>query len=94
LIRWSRRARDDIKAIHDYIAIDSPLNAKKVVLDILKRSRRLDAFPRIGRSVRELEDDDVREVSAHSWRLIFQIRGDDAFVLAIVHRRRDTLGIR
>ena len=31
----SQRARADLKAIHDYIAKDSPINAKAVVRDIL-----------------------------------------------------------
>lgn len=53
--RWSQRARADLKAIHDYIAKDSPANAKAVVRDILARAATLPDTPRIGRRVPELD---------------------------------------
>ncbi|MDE2349267.1 MAG: type II toxin-antitoxin system RelE/ParE family toxin [Gammaproteobacteria bacterium] len=37
MLRWSARARADLKAIHDYIAKDSPGNAKAVAREILAR---------------------------------------------------------
>ena len=86
--RWSQRARADLKAIHDYIAKDSPINAKAVVRDILARAAALAETPRIGRRVPELDDPQIREVSAHSWRVIYQLRGSSIFVVTLVHRRR------
>ena len=68
--RWSQRARADLKAIHDYIATDSPANAKAVVRDILARAAALPETPRIGRRVPELDDPEIREVPARSWRVI------------------------
>ncbi len=86
--RWSQRARADLKAIHDYIAKDSPLNAKTVVRDILARAATLPDTPHIGRRVPELDDPEIREVPAHSWRVIYQVRGSDVFIVTLVHRRR------
>lgn len=86
--RWSQRARADLKAIHDYIATDSPANAKAVVRDILARAATLPDTPRIGRVVPELNDADIREVPAHSWRVIYQLRGNTVFIVTLVHRRR------
>ncbi|MCC7330595.1 MAG: type II toxin-antitoxin system RelE/ParE family toxin [Gammaproteobacteria bacterium] len=86
--RWSQRARADLKAIHDYIAKDSPANAKAVVRDILERATMLPDTPRIGRRVPELDDPEIREVPAHSWRVIYQLRGDEVFIVTLVHRRR------
>ena len=86
--RWSQRARTDLKAIHDYIAKDSPANAKAVVRDILARAAALPETPRIGRVVPELNDADIREVPAHSWRVIYQLRGESVFIVTLVHRRR------
>ncbi len=86
--RWSQRARADLKAIHDYIAADSPANAKAVVRDILARTAALPDTPRIGRRVPELDDPDIREVPAHSWRVIYQLRGESVFIVTLVHRRR------
>lgn len=86
--RWSQRARVDLKAIHDYIAADSPSNAKAVLRDILARAAALAETPRIGRRVPELEDPDIREVPAHSWRVIYQLRGNEIFIVTLVRRRR------
>ena len=86
--RWSQRARSDLKAIHDYIAKDSPTNAKAVVRDILARAATPPETPRIGRRVPELNDPDIREVPAHSWRVIYQLRNETLFIVTLVHRRR------
>lgn len=86
--RWSQRARADLKAIHDYVAADSPTNAKAVVRDILARAATLPETPRIGRRVPEFDDPDIREVPAHSWRVIYQLRGNAVFIVTLIHRRR------
>jgi toxin ParE1/3/4 len=77
-----------LKAIHDYIAKDSRTNAKAVVRDILARAATLPDTPRIGRRVPELDDADIREVPAYSWRVIYQLRGESVFIVTLVHRRR------
>ena len=86
--RWSQRARADLKASHGHIAKDAPTNAKTVVRDILARATTLPDTPRIGRRVPELDDPDIREVPAHSWRVIYQLRGESVFIVTLVHRRR------
>ncbi len=75
MVRWSQRARADLKAIHDHIAKDSPDNAKAVVRDILERTTTLPDTPRIDRRVPELDDPEIREAPVHSWRVIYQLRG-------------------
>lgn len=87
---WSQRARLDLKAIHDHIAQDSPGNARNVAREFLVRAGQLPQLPRAGRVVPELGNPDIREVPVHSWRLIYQLRGDDVFVLALVHKRRQS----
>jgi addiction module RelE/StbE family toxin len=83
---WSQRARADLKSIHDRIAQDAPGTAKAVVREFLARAGELPVLPRAGRVVPEVGDPDVREVPIHSWRLIYQVRGTEVFVLAIVQR--------
>ena len=38
MVNWSQRARADLKAVHDYIAKDSPQNAKVVAREIRRRA--------------------------------------------------------
>lgn len=54
MIRWTPRARDDLNAIHDYIAKDSRQNAQSVVREILRRTDSIVIAPRRGRIVPEL----------------------------------------
>jgi toxin ParE1/3/4 len=88
LVRWSQRARADLRAIHDYIAKSAPLNARRVVREVFQRAEQLVATPLIGRRVPELDDPEIREVPVHSWRIIYQLRGNDVFIITLIHRRR------
>jgi len=88
VLRWSHRARADLKAIHDYIAKDSPTSAKDVVRDILARTATLPDTPRVGRRVPELDDPEIREVPVQSWRVIYRLRGETVVMVTLVHRRR------
>jgi len=56
--------------------------------DILEHAATLPDTPRIGRRVPELDDPEIREVPAHSWRVIYQLRDNDVFIVTLVHRRR------
>lgn len=87
-MRWTLRARADLKAIHDFIAPDSPHNAKSVVREIVQRASLIDQTPSVGRQVVESEDILLREIPVHSWRVLYQHRGDDVIDVTIVHKRR------
>jgi toxin ParE1/3/4 len=88
VLRWTQRARADLKAIHDHIRKDSPLNAKSVVREIVHRANLIDQTPRAGRTVPELNDEAIREIPVHAWRVIYQLRDDAVFIITLVHRRR------
>ena len=88
MVRWSWRARADLKAIHDYIAKDAPLNAKSVVQTILHKADSMAELPYLGRKVPEINDENLREVFAHSWRIFYQVRGREVFIVTLIHKRR------
>jgi mRNA-degrading endonuclease RelE of RelBE toxin-antitoxin system len=39
--------------------------------------------------VAEINNENVRELSLYSYRIIYQIKNDKVFVLAVVHKKRD-----
>lgn len=92
MVIWTARARADLKAIHDYIAKDSPENAKRVVREMRHKADTLEETPLIGRVVPELDDPDIREIPAYSWRILYQLRERRVFVLTVIHKRRLTSG--
>lgn len=93
MVKWTRHARTQLQQIHDYIARDSTFYAQHVVDALLARTEGLDEFPHKGRIVPELAQESVREVSAFSWRIVYQIRSQTRpahiDVLAVIHKRRD-----
>jgi plasmid stabilization system protein ParE len=88
---WSEPAKADLRAIHDFIALDSKYYAKKVVQDIREKADILERLPRIGKKVAELVgEDNICELALYSYRIIYEIKKDELVeVLAVIHKRRD-----
>ena len=89
MVIWSQPAKADLRSIHDFIAHDSRFYAKKVVQDIREKTDILEQLPKSGKKTPELNDDQVRELSLYSYRIIYEIKEQGIFVLAVVHKRRD-----
>ncbi len=89
MVIWSEPARADLHSIHDFIAHDSRHYAKKVIQDIREKTDILNDLPKIGKVVAELNDEAVRELWLYSYRIIYEIKKQDIFVLAVVHKRQD-----
>lgn len=85
---WSRRALEDLEAIAEFIATDSPTYASTVVKNLVNRTKNLDAFPRSGRKVPEFDDDEVRELVVYSYRLIYRLEGEEVVIAAVIHGKR------
>lgn len=88
MVRWSRRARADLKAIHERIAKEAPLNATIVVREIIRKADTLAELPYLGRKVPEVNDENLREIPAYSWRILYHVRQDHVFIVTLVHKRR------
>ena len=89
MVEWADPAKQDLKAIHDYIARDSTFYAKKVSLEIVEKSEKLNILPEIGRVVPEIGDPKIRELIIYSYRLIYEIFPDKIEILALIHGKRD-----
>jgi toxin ParE1/3/4 len=85
---WSPRAVDDLEAVAQYIAADSPAYAAAVVKTILNTARNFSRFPFSGRVVPELADESIREWFAYSYRVIYRVDEETVTVAAIVHGKR------
>lgn len=85
---WSKGASDDLAQIYQFIARDSPRYAEVVVRALLDAPARLAEFPRSGRIVPELEREDVREVLWKTYRIVYQLHGEEAAVLTVIRASR------
>ncbi len=89
---WSRTAEHDLESIIDYIAEDSPINARKVFAKIKKKSSLLNSYPARGRIVPELKEFNILqylEIIVDPWRIIYKIVESKVIVLSVIDARRN-----
>ncbi len=89
MVRWTRHALTQLRHIHDYIAQDSPLYAKRVSDALVRKTLLLDELPRLGKIVPEFDEEHVRELSLYSYRILYEINTSHIDILAVIHKRRD-----
>jgi toxin ParE1/3/4 len=89
MVIWANPAKSDLRAIHDFIASCSKYYAKKVVQDIVDRTNILKEYPQIGRKVQEIDDENIREIFAYSYRILYEIKSENVYIIGIIHGRRD-----
>ena len=89
MVKCSHQAMRAVRRIFDYIAQDSPHCAKKVTREIAARTGVLNELPRIGKMTPEVGDDDIRELSICTYRILYEIQDNGAVeILAVIHKRR------
>ena len=88
-VRWTPQAADDLQAIHDFIARDSPRYARAEVERILAAIDQLEIFPNCGRIVPEYKREDVREVIEQPYRLVYKRQREAVVVLMIFRASRN-----
>jgi plasmid stabilization system protein ParE len=86
-IRWTPQAADDLQAIFDFIARDSPYYAQVTVEGILAAIDHLERFPLLGRHVPESARDDLRELIKAPYRIVYRT-GEAIKILTIFHGAR------
>jgi len=92
-VRWAAHAKAQLRHIHDYIAQDSPIYAKRVSEALVQRTVDLDTLPYKGTVVSELNEDSIRELPLYSYRIVYEIKPENQVtVLAIIHKRQHVEG--
>ena len=89
MVIWTKPARADLKHIHDFIAEDSKHYAKKVAQEIREKTDILNEFPNIGKMVPEVGKPVIQELHIYSYRIMFETKDQNSYVLAVIHKRQD-----
>jgi toxin ParE1/3/4 len=82
---WSRNATRELRSIHDYIAQNSREYARGMVDRITRRTKVLARFPGLGPQVPEYEDESIRELFEHPYRIIYRIDKGRIQIISVVH---------
>lgn len=87
-VRWAPQAADDLEAIAQFIAEDSPHYASLFVMDVLEAVEQLVSFPRSGKVVPETRDPALRETVLGNYRIIYRVRPELVEILTVFHGAR------
>ncbi len=88
-IVWSENALHDLNEIRDYISMDSPVYALRVVERILDRVEQLGLLPCMGRVVPDAQGIPLREIALTPYRIIYKVESGYIGVVTIVHMARN-----
>ena len=75
--KWSFQAKDDLKAIAEYISRDSKRQAKLQVVRLKNWTKILKAQVRSGKIVPEISKENIRELIEGNYRIIYKIVKDN-----------------
>lgn len=89
-IIWTKRSRNDLKAIYGFIANDSKRYGKLQVEQIFYAVQFLTEFPHIGQVLPEFPTSYYRQILIGSYRALyrFDIHRKKVFIVAILHQRQ------
>jgi plasmid stabilization system protein ParE len=87
-VRWTSQAADDLEAIVEFIAADSPHYARLLAMDILEAVELLADFPQSGRIVPEIRAPEIREILLGNYRIIYRVRTEAVEILTVYHGAR------
>jgi toxin ParE1/3/4 len=92
---WAEPALLDLDAIADYIALDKPQAAQKLVQQVLVRVGRLQKFPKLGSIPAEIPDLPYRELHIPPCRVFYRVEKGSVYVVHVMRGeqslRRDLL---
>jgi plasmid stabilization system protein ParE len=87
-IEWSPLAIERVVELVEYIALDKPDVAIEWVSDIFDSTQKLEEHPKLGRIVREINDEEYRELIEGNYRVIYWLGTSKISVLTVCHGRK------
>lgn len=85
---WTEPALIDLEEIANYIALDKPSAAKKLVKNVFETVKRLKQFPKSGKIPEELEDTNYLEIIEGPCRIFYRINDDTVYLLYVMRSER------
>jgi len=83
-IVWTEPALSDLDAIADYIALDKPEAARRLVQRVFEHVEQLTTYPRSGSVPRELRGSRYRQIVEPPCRVFYRYDGEQVFILHVI----------
>jgi len=89
-VRWTEEAERWLRDIYDYIALDNPFAAKKVISGIFEKAQILTEFPEIGHKYRDEKEGEIRILLYGHYRIAYLRRNEQIIdILGVFHGALD-----
>jgi plasmid stabilization system protein ParE len=89
LIRWTRKAQQDLERLHGFLAAVNPVAAQRVLRALIAAVSHLGEHPRLGARLNEYGKREVRRLVVGDYELRHELKGTALFVLRLWHVRED-----
>lgn len=87
-LRWTKPALQDLDGVAEYIALDDPMAASRLVVKTFDRVERLKKFPSSGRRPPELPRTPYREVVVPPCRVFYRVERETVYILHVMRAER------
>ena len=88
-IVWSEPALQDLEQIADYIALEDPTAANKLVQSVFQKLDLLETFPEMCSVPRDLPTDRYRHLIVGPLRIFHRIDGETIYVVYVMRAERN-----
>ena len=82
-IRWSHESLERLIEIEEYISKDSRDRAIKFIDQLIEHADLLSDKPRMGRTVPELANPDIRELIFKRYRIVYRLKANCIEILTV-----------
>jgi toxin ParE1/3/4 len=90
-IIWTEPALQELNAFAEYIALDNPEAASRLVEEVFDKTDRLQDFPQSGRIPPELPNSVYREVGVPPCRIFYREEGVQLFIVCVMREEKQLL---
>jgi len=87
-IIWTEPALQELDEIADYISLDDPRAAKKLVQECFNRIDYLTEHPKSGKALAEFEASVYREIVLPPCRIFYRIDGEIVYIIHVIREEQ------
>ena len=87
-IIWTEPALSDLDEIAEYIALDKPNAATRLVEKVFSSTNRLEQFPESGRKPLELKNARYLEIIVAPCRIFYRVEANKVYILYVMRSER------
>ena len=85
---WTREALEKLNEIEEFIGTDNPERAETFINYLIKCGESISQNPKIGRTVPDILNPEIREIIVKKYRMVYRINKDKIEILTVFEGHR------